>query len=57
MGSKEGKDGSKRGGIARGRFRVLGCEVDVFLKDSYKDVLIPSAGCFNRQLTGEVGGC
>ena len=53
MGSKEGKDRSKRRDIVRGRFRFLWGEVDVALIVCYKDVIV-SATRFHGQLTGEV---
>ena len=54
MGSKEGKDRSKRRDIVGGRARFLWGVVDVSTEDGDKYVLI-SATRFNRQLTGEVG--
>ena len=54
MGSKEGKDRSKRRDIVRGRFRFLWGEVDISTEDSDKDVLVPATR-FNGQMTGQVG--
>ncbi len=54
MCSEEGKDGSKRGDIVRGRARLLGGEVDVAAVGGYKDVIVPATR-FHGQLTSEVG--
>ncbi len=54
MCSEEGKDGSKRANIVRGRFSFLGGEVDITTVVSDKDVFV-AATRFHGQLTGEVG--
>ncbi len=54
MRSEEGKDGSKRGDIVRGRARLLGGEVDVSTVGGDEDVVVTATG-FHGQLTSEVG--
>ncbi len=56
MCSEEGKDGSKRANIVRGRFRCLGGEVDIpMVIVSDEDILIFATRSFHGQLTSEVG--
>ena len=53
MCSEEGKDGSKRANVVRGRLGFLGGEVDVALIIGYQNVIVSATG-FHGQLTGEV---